>query len=112
MSKKRKYFSKEAARFAAVLNFLEENGIANSPQRFKVIRYLLERADENGVVNTTYEKVAKDIKDIDLATVGKTFRLLMRSGLVTMSRAEYGKTALTEYTVRTEALKEIVGDDE
>mgnify|MGYP002656548438 FL=1 len=106
--KRKKYFCKEAEVLAGLLGFLNENGFTRAAQRVRVIRYLLNEADEQGIVRTTYKKVVQELDDIELNTVGQTFRLLMKSGLVSMTRTERGIPSLTEYEIRTDKLREII----
>lgn len=106
---KEKYFCKEAEIFARVLSFLDDNRFVIASQRIRVIRYLLAEADEDGVVRTTYKKTVKDLGNIELNTVGQTFRLLMKSGLLSMTRTDRGVPALTEYEVKKDKLRELIG---
>lgn len=103
------YFCKDAETFVRVLDFLENTGLVKCPQRFRVIRYLLANADKNGIVRTTYQKVTEDLGGIEMNTVGFTFRHLMKTGLISMTKTNmFGKPALTEYIIDRKKLREIV----
>lgn len=102
------YFCEEAKTFMGVLDFLNDNDIMACPQRLRVIRHLLTSADENGIVRTTYEKTVKDLGNIELNTVGQTFRMLMNAGLVSMTRTNRGVKELTEYEIKKDVLQKLV----
>lgn len=109
---RKKYFCEDAATLASVIDFLEESKLANCPQRFRIIKYLLRNADENGIIRTTYQKVTSDLSkhgtSIELNSVGSTFRKLMKAGLITMTRTNRRTKILTEYEVRKDVLHAIV----
>lgn len=115
---KKGYFCKDAYVLASILDFLEESKLVSCRQRFRIIRYLLRNADENGIVRTTYKKVVSDLNrekgdsSIELNTVGSTFRKLMDVGFITMTRPERGVKVLTEYQVQKKFLHSIVSKGE
>ena len=111
MKNKETYFCEEAAALVRVLDFLEGSGLVHCEQRFRVIRYLMTHADENGRICTTYAKAARDMKGIELNTVGFVFRALMKHGIIRMTknmRTEQGFKNLTEYEINRDALRELL----
>ena len=108
----KKYFSEDAAVLASVLDFLDENKLVKCSQRFRVIRYLLDNADENGIIRTTYKRTATELgkhsATIELNSVGNTFRLLINAGLIAMNRTNHGTRQPTEYEIQKDVLHEII----
>lgn len=108
---RKKYFCEDAAVLASVLDFIDENRIVKCSQRFRVIRYLLDNADENGIIRTTYKKTAADLgrqsATIEINSVGSTFRLLIDAGLIAMNRTNHGTRQPTEYEIQKDVLHEI-----